>query len=147
MLRIHGSHTANARMHQLRGGKTVEARDLAILNDSADTLNQETADGGLITPLKPNKIRGVYRVHKPGADKGSSIQNSPKFLWVELCLSLLWVFSASPRLRGRCFSLHLLYITLPAILPRAMGKGVHMNTSRFTEVKTDGSTSSSDVEK
>jgi hypothetical protein len=25
-----------------------------------------------------------------------------------------------------------------------MGKGVHMNTSRFIEVKTDGSTNSSD---
>jgi len=28
-------------MHQLRGGKTVEARDLALLNDAADRLNME----------------------------------------------------------------------------------------------------------
>jgi hypothetical protein len=43
--------------------------------------------------------------------------------------------------------LHLLYIPLPAILPRDIGKSVHIATSRFTEVKTDGSTESSDVEK
>jgi hypothetical protein len=36
---------------------------------------------------------------------------------------------------------------LPAILPTAVGKGVHIITSRFTEVKTDGSSNSSDVEK
>jgi hypothetical protein len=44
-------------------------------------------------------------------------------------------------------SLHSLYIALPGILPTVTGKGVHISTSRFTEVKTDGSTCPSDVEK
>jgi hypothetical protein len=44
-------------------------------------------------------------------------------------------------------SLHPLYIALPAILLTVMRKGVHITTSRFTEVKTDGSTGPSDAEK
>jgi hypothetical protein len=58
-----------------------------------------------------------------------------------------FAFGFSPCLRCRCFSLHPLYIALPAILLTTPRKGVPITTGRFTEVKTDGSTRSNDVEK
>lgn len=58
-------------------------------------------------------------------------------IYAHIMKAHLYLIDTNRFIPVQSLSLHSLYIALPAILLTVMRKGVHMITSRFTEVKTE----------